>query len=54
MKKFNDFLFAGCYTGTICVYNLRTKRHVAALKGPGGGILSMEVLNNQVSYLILT
>ncbi|KAF7283927.1 hypothetical protein GWI33_022755 [Rhynchophorus ferrugineus] len=48
MKMYNGYLFAGCYTGSVCVYNLNTKQHVAALKGPGGGILSMEVFNNQI------
>ncbi|XP_030764768.1 uncharacterized protein LOC115889002 [Sitophilus oryzae] len=54
MNIYNSHLFAGCYNGNVYVYNLNTQSNVAIMEGPGGGIISMEVLHNQVIVGTLT
>ncbi|XP_028136743.1 uncharacterized protein LOC114331374 [Diabrotica virgifera virgifera] len=48
MKIVGRCLFASCYNGKVYVFNLEDNRHIATLEGPGGIIISMEVLSNQV------
>ncbi|RZB39308.1 uncharacterized protein BDFB_004782, partial [Asbolus verrucosus] len=46
MKIVENLLFASCYNGNVYVYNTKTRQYVGLIKGPGGVILSMEILKN--------
>lgn len=48
MKIIGKCLFASCHNGEVYVYNVESNTFVGNLKGPGGVIISMEVLENQV------
>ncbi|XP_072390377.1 uncharacterized protein [Diabrotica undecimpunctata] len=48
MKIVGRCLFASCYNGKVYVFNLENNSHIGTLEGPGGIIISMEVLSNQV------
>lgn len=50
LKIYGNHLLAGCYNGSVYIYNLDGAKLLLVLKGPGGSIVCMEVLNNQVSF----
>ncbi|CAH0550206.1 unnamed protein product [Brassicogethes aeneus] len=48
MKIFENLLFASCLNGFIYTYNLKDNQYIGSIKGPGGVILSMEVIKYQI------
>ncbi|XP_057659377.1 uncharacterized protein LOC130895839 [Diorhabda carinulata] len=48
MKIVGKCLFASCHNGDVYVYNVENNKLTGKLNGPGGVIISMEVLENQV------
>ncbi|CAG9766239.1 unnamed protein product [Ceutorhynchus assimilis] len=48
LKLFKNFLFVGCYNGFVYVFNILTGEKIATLPGPGGGIICMQLLSQQV------
>jgi hypothetical protein len=48
MKIVKNLLFASCHNGSIYVYNIKNHTYVGTIEGPGGVILSMEILENIV------
>lgn len=51
MRIVGSLLFAGCYNGNIYVYNTKTNVHLGTMNGPGGLMLSMEIVDNKVSTI---
>ncbi|XP_063905425.1 uncharacterized protein LOC135124351 [Zophobas morio] len=48
LRVSGDLLFASCYNGNVYVYDIKTHKYVGSIEGPGGVILSMEVVKNIV------
>ncbi|KAJ8965836.1 hypothetical protein NQ317_013631 [Molorchus minor] len=48
LKVIKNLLFASCHNGSIYVYDMNQNVLIDSIPGPGGVILSMEVLENQV------
>ncbi|KAK5648999.1 hypothetical protein RI129_003891 [Pyrocoelia pectoralis] len=48
MQIVSNLLFAGCYNGNIYVYNTKTNAYLGTMNGPGGLMLSMEIVNDRI------
>lgn len=48
MKIVQNLLYASCHNGNIYVYDATSQTYVGAIEGPGGVILSMEIIENMV------
>uniref|UniRef100_A0A1Y1MCW8 Uncharacterized protein n=1 Tax=Photinus pyralis TaxID=7054 RepID=A0A1Y1MCW8_PHOPY len=48
MQILGNLLFAGCYNGNIYVYNIKTNAYLGIMSGPGGLMLSMEIVDDKI------
>ncbi|KAF5274039.1 hypothetical protein FQR65_LT04437 [Abscondita terminalis] len=53
MQIVGNLLLAGCYNGNIYVYNITNNGYLGTMNGPGGLMLSMEIVKNKVSTFFL-
>ncbi|KAF5292388.1 hypothetical protein FQA39_LY03422 [Lamprigera yunnana] len=48
MQIVENLLFAGCYNGNIYIYDTKTNIHLGTMTGPGGLMLSMEIVKDKI------
>lgn len=53
MQIVGKLLFAGCYNGNIYVYNIKTNDYLGTMKGPGGLLLCMNIVDDKVRNILL-
>ncbi|CAH1967162.1 unnamed protein product [Acanthoscelides obtectus] len=49
IRQFKKLLFASCENGNIYIYSTTQNNKIGCIEGPGGSILSMEVVGDKVS-----
>lgn len=54
MKIVQNLLYASCHNGNIYVYDAKSQTYVGQIDGPGGVILSMQIISNMVFILLIT
>lgn len=49
MQIVGNLMFAACYDGNIYVFNVKTNDSLGVISGPGGLLLSMQIVSDHVS-----
>lgn len=50
LQMLRNLLFAGCYNGNIYVFNTTTNKYLGCIKGPGGLLLAMIIIDDIVCH----